>query len=383
MDYARHNAEVKAVWDAYNAGSPVRPPLVFGINTRHTVFDREANPHGVTFEQYFADPDRMLAYQLEHQDFVRHNVPQDAEMGLPKDGWNVWVDLQNVYEAAWFGCPVRFYADQVPDTEPILADDANKRDLFARGLPDPRGGFLAKNIEFYEHMKKRQSEGYTYRGLPLASVGLGGMGTDGPLTVACNLRGTTEFMTDLADDPEYAHELLDFITTATIARIKTYRAMVGQPEQSGDFWFADDSLQLVSTRMYEEMILPMHRRLVRELAGGHAVGIHLCGDSTRHFRFLRDNLGVRSFDTGFPVDFGWLRDQVGPDVQIHGGPKVAFLLAATPGEVKREVERILSSGVRGGGKFVLREGNNLAPNTPRENLWAMYEAVKELGARPD
>jgi uroporphyrinogen-III decarboxylase len=32
-----------------------------------------------------------------------------------------------------------------------------------------------------------------------------------------------------------------------------------------------------------------------------------------------------------------------------------------------------------GGRFVLREGNNLAPGIPLENLWAMYDTVKEYG----
>jgi len=32
-----------------------------------------------------------------------------------------------------------------------------------------------------------------------------------------------------------------------------------------------------------------------------------------------------------------------------------------------------------GGRFVLREGNNLAPCTPLENIEAMYEAGKLYG----
>jgi uroporphyrinogen-III decarboxylase len=32
-----------------------------------------------------------------------------------------------------------------------------------------------------------------------------------------------------------------------------------------------------------------------------------------------------------------------------------------------------------GGKFILREGNNLAPGTPIENVAAMYEACKKFG----
>ena len=79
------------------------------------------------------------------------------------------------------------------------------------------------------------------------------------------------------------------------------------------------------------------------------------------------------------VELGMLRAQVGPDVEILGGPRVAFLLAATPAEVRREVRRILSSGIMRGGRFVLREGNNLPPGVPVENLWAMYDTAKEYG----
>ena len=52
---------------------------------------------------------------------------------------------------------------------------------------------------------------------------------------------------------------------------------------------------------------------------------------------------------------------------------------ATPAEVKANCREILGSGVTEGGKFILREGNNLAPGTPEENVAAMYEAAKEYG----
>lgn len=51
----------------------------------------------------------------------------------------------------------------------------------------------------------------------------------------------------------------------------------------------------------------------------------------------------------------------------------------TPAQVRQETLRILRSGVMEGGKFILREGNNLAPGTPLENLHAMYETAKEAG----
>ena len=380
VDFEQHNTEVKEVWDAYHRREPIRVPIIFGINPRYTMFGHEANPRGIEFEEYSNDPQIMMERQLEHQDWVRHNVPQDAEMGLPKNGWNVYVDFQNYYEAAWFGCEMRYYPGQVPDVTPLLKDDDKKRMLFDRGIPDPfTGGAMKKNWAFYDYFKKKQEKSYTWKGLPIANIGLAGAGTDGPVSIACNLRGATEFMTDLLADTEYALQLLDYITEATIIRIKAYRQKLGQPLKTDGWGFADDSIQLISPKMYKEYILPFHKRLIDEFSEGGPNSIHLCGDATHHFRFLRDTFNIQSFDTGFPVDFSSLRRQLGPDVQIYGGPSVMILQTASPDEVCAEVKRILTSGVMEGGRFVLREGNNLPPGVPIENLWAMYEAGKEYG----
>lgn len=381
IDFAAHNAQVRQVWDAYRARRPLRVPLVFGINTRYTLLDEQANARGIGFERYFHDAQTMLEGNLQHKEWIRFHVPQDAEMGAPADGWDVHVDFQNVYEAAWFGCKLRFNEGQVPDSEPLLQDDKNKRLLFERGQPDPFStGLMARNWEFYDYFVEQQKRGFEWLDKPLKSVTPSGLGTDGPLTVACNVRGAGEFLTDLAEDPDYALELLDFITTATINRIRAYRQRLGHPLKTPSWGFADDSLQLISTSFYREFIFPFHQRLVDAFSEGGPNGIHLCGDSTRHFAFLRDNLNIQSFDTGFPVDFTALRESVGRDVEILGGPAVPFLAQATPGEVMAETQRILESGICSGGRFVLREGNNLAPGTPLENLWAMWDAVHAFGS---
>ena len=102
----------------------------------------------------------------------------------------------------------------------------------------------------------------------------------------------------------------------------------------------------------------------------------MCGDASRHFKTLRDELRVFEFETGFPINFTNLRQQLGPDVTIHGGPNIMILRDGSAQEVQLETRRILRSGILDGGKFVLREGNNLAPHTPFENLAAMYQEVK-------
>jgi hypothetical protein len=344
------------------------------------MFDHEANPRGITFKDYSEDPQLMMERQLEHANWIRHHIPQDAEKGLPADGWLVYVDLQNYYEAAWLGCNVRYYDGQVPDSEPMLQDENRKWSIFDRGIPDPfTGGVMRRNWEFYDYFKMKQAEGYTHNDLPIAQVSPAGLGTDGPVTIACNLRGATEFMIDLLADTDYALKLLDFITSAIILRICAYRERLDLPMKTTEWGFADDSIQMLSGAMYRDYVFPFHRRLVETFSEGGPNAIHLCGDSTRHFRFLRDRLNIQSFDTGYPVDFARLRLDLGPDVEIKGGPSIVLLQTATPEEVRREVRRILTSGIMEGGRFILREGNNLPPGVPLENLWAMYEAGKEYG----
>lgn len=379
IDFEAHNQEVKAVWEAYGAAKPTRVPMVLGVNVRYYLFSPWLNPRGITFKEYFDDPGLMVETQLEFQHYVRHNLLHDAELGMPKESWGaVTVDFQNTYEASWFGCPWRFDEGQVVDTEPILSDD-NKRMLFDRGIPDPfTGGSMARNMEFWERMKEFV-EDYSFMGLPVAGAYPTGLGTDGPFTAAASLRGATEVCMDMYEDPGYVRDLLSYITEATIVRIRAYRELLGHEMKPKCWGFADDSIQLLSTEMYREFVLPCHKRLVSELGGEGPHSIHLCGDATRHFRTIRDELNVMAFDTGFPVDFGPLREELGPDAQINGGPSVQLLMRATPDEVHEEVRRILSSGVMEGGKFVLREGNNLSPGIPEANVAAMFMAAKEFG----
>jgi len=377
-DWTQHNEEVKAVWQAYRDRKPIRVPFILGINPRLTMFDHPANPKNISFEQYTNDASLMLERQLEHANWVRHNIPHDIEMGLPEK-WRVYVDFQNIYEAAWFGCPVKYYEGQVPDTEPLLNDD-NKRMLFDKGIPDPfTGGMQKKAFEMRDALIELTSGGYEFMARPVEIGLVPGLGTDGPMTVCCNIRGAAEFCLDLAMDTDYALELLNFVTDAIIARMSAYRDYFGLPQKDQGSGFADDSIALLSPAMYEEFILPLHRRILDAFSIGGPNSVHLCGDATRHFPMLSEKLNIKSFDTGFPVDFAWLRSTLGPDVEILGGPSVPFLQSATVEQTLAESKRILQSGIKDGGRFILREGNNLSPDVPLANIEAMYLAAKTWG----
>jgi uroporphyrinogen-III decarboxylase len=161
--------------------------------------------------------------------------------------------------------------------------------------------------------------------------------------------------------------------------MKAWRERAGIPVPQEGFGSADDAIELLSSEQYREFVLPLHRRLYDQFGAPGNRGIHLCGDAQRHFTTIHEELGVVSFDTGFPIDFAQLRRDLGPDVLISGGPRVTLFLEDSPEPVIAETERILRSGILTGGRFILQEANNLAPCARLRVCEAFYETGKRLG----
>lgn len=370
------NEEKRAVWEAYRHRRPIRVPVLVATNPRVILLDPRLCPTGYDFERYFDDPSIMLDVQLRHALYratVLHRFTDDP-VG-PPDVWKVGVDRQNVYEAAALGAPLVYRPGQVPDTEPVL-QGADRERVFEVDIAHPlRNAFHARALSICRAMRE-QSRGLQFEGRPVKVRPYAPTGTDGPLTVATSLRGQGIYE-DLIADTDYATRLLGFITEAAIHRVRGFRDYWG--DQTLPAGLADDSVQLISPTLYREMVLPHHRRFYDAFLPDGPRSIHLCGDSARHFRLLRDALRITSFDTGFPVDFGRMRAELGPDVEILGGPPVSLLLHGSADQVYERSKEILLSGIKEGGRFVLREGNNLPPCTPGENLAAMYQACLDHG----
>ena len=386
-DFTRHNEEVATVWKAYREGCPTRVPVSVHGSIRNLIQNPELNTTGFTFEDFFTNPEAQIQCQLAYQAWYRNHVVCDREMGPPADGWSLAVDFQNSYDAGWFGCPMHYDGNVVPDTVEILRDDKQK--LYEMECPDLlRGGLLGRGMEFFEYMQER-CRSLEFQGLPVHPPRtIPGEGCDGPLDAAYKLRGAAEVCLDMLTDPGYYHDLMGFITDCLIRRMKAIRQWrwerlsaspdKGQFKRPG-YSFADDAVVLLSVAQYREFVLPYHQRLADEFSDGGRASVHLCGDATRFFPMLRDELNVYAFDTGFPVDHGALRQALGPDVQIQGGPSVMLLKAGPVDAIRDRVRSICQSGIMAGGRFVLIAANNMAPCTPVEHVAAMYQAAKEFG----
>lgn len=378
-DFQEHNAESSELWKAFAANCHERIPVRLNTNPRILMLDPAYNHRGLDYETYMNDADTMGQAVLEWLYWTRFLLPGDQEKGLP-ESWKLAIDFENLYDAAWFGCPVHYRAGQVPDTLPILDDD-HKRMLFDRGAPEPFAGEWAeKCLAMLEVFHEKCTDGWTFLGQPVVPPdNVPFAGNDGVFTVAANLRGATNLCLDMLADPEYVHELLGYITEAFVARMMAWRERLGMPAVLEEAGIADDCIELLSTDQYREFVLPYHKRIFEAFGSSGKRSIHLCGDAQRHFRIVKDELGVTSFDTGFPVDFGQFRRDLGPDVLISGGPHISFFLKDDPAPIQQEVRRILTSGVLEGGRVILQEGNNLPPRARLDVCEAFYAEGKRLG----
>ncbi len=372
------NEEKQGVWRAYRDRNPVRVPVLLGANPRVVLLDPQWNPKGITFAEYFTKAEALIEIQLQFMEYQTQVLNQycDSPVGRPKE-WTFYVDNQNSYDSLYFGAPVEFRDGQVSDTVPILSGSDKER-IFEMDIEHPLDNpFIKQCLQRYEDIKSALGS-LSYHGMTF-KVNPPILGFDGHLTIATCLRGV-ELYSDIYEDPNYVRRLMDFIHHAVIIRNQALAELFGQKAfhgQSG--WFADDSIQLISNKTYKELVLPFHRAwyAMWSVEGPHS--IHLCGDATRHFPTIHEELHVNSFDTGFPVDHGWLRRTLGDDVELLGGPEVSILLNGTSKQVYERTREILESGIMEGGRFILREANNLPPNVPEENLAAMYRCCLEHG----
>lgn len=134
----------------------------------------------------------------------------------------------------------------IPDAEALekKLDEVEKMDLRAFMLPAN-----------WESEKKRMFEQYGIKPGPVHHI-------RGPVTLACSLMGTTEFLYFLADEDELAERWSNDIADVIIkmAEIMDEEAGLSGKETHG-FSFADDNSCLLSPQLYEKFGYPVLKKV--------------------------------------------------------------------------------------------------------------------------
>jgi uroporphyrinogen decarboxylase len=196
---------------------------------------------------------------------------------------------------------------------------------------------------------------------------------------AWQLRGMQEFLMDLALQPALPEYVMDRLLEVHLEN--TRQVLELARDQLDMLYFYDDVATqkslLISKAMWRQQIRPRHAKLV-ELAHayGKPVMYHCDGALYPLIPELLD-MGIDVLNPVQPnvpgMDMARLKAEFGDRLTFHGGVDIVETLPkGTPAQVVEEVRaRIDVLGQNGG--YILCSSHHLQPDTPVENILAMYD----------
>jgi uroporphyrinogen decarboxylase len=204
--------------------------------------------------------------------------------------------------------------------------------------------------------------------------GLNG-GVAGPLSFAANLRGHTQILYDLVQNPALVHHLLDISLEAAASFAEAQVRDGGM----GTINIYDPVATLISTPMVEEFSFAYLERLIERIKAQDAlVLLHICNDTTRLLdRMVEIGADILSLDV--QVDLAEAKEIVGDRAALSGHVATNHLALHTPEAIYEESCRCIRRAARGG-RFTLSSSCEVPTDTPPENIDAMVRAAREYGA---
>ncbi len=345
-----------------------RVPVLLGIEVRYLLHAR-----GISFNEYFSDPQTQFIHQIENIKWRVENIPDDW---LTVDAITVSPDFQNVANASGCGCEVLWQEVETPRTiQRLMTLD----EMCHYELPVWRSTLWGKKVEWYFAMKELADN---------VDVRLNGERI--PVNVALSISGDSPFMSAvelagasfyewLVEAPDACQEFLQRIAERYVVVETEYRNITGRPIRDG-LNYSDDSAQVISLKQYREFCVPIARRLYDIFGCDRFDGrmMHLCGRNVHLHPALLNDLNITLLH-GFgsanrPEEMHLLAGKV----ILQGNIDPITLYQGSATDVEAETGRLLEIlGPYGG--LVLSDGFNVVPGTPIDMLEAVRNTSKRFG----
>ena len=190
---------------------------------------------------------------------------------------------------------------------------------------------------------------------------------EGPAAEAADLRGLSELMIDLIDDPGFCEDLMDLCVEVGIefarAQIDAGADTVG---------IGDAVASQVSPAVYRQLILPREKALVKAIQSmGAWVRLHICGDITHLLPGIA-SLGVDLLDLDHMVDMAAVRGAIGSRVVLTGNIDPVKVLQGNPRAIRSGIAEAYRSV---GDPYMVGAGCEIPSGTPAANLRALCEEI--------
>jgi len=197
----------------------------------------------------------------------------------------------------------------------------------------------------------------------------------GPITTASMITGTSEFLTYLNEDPDYAREVIALALDCVknVCRVM-FEAGVDAVNILDPFCSSD----VIPPDIYREFGLPAQKELFAYITEIGGVGMtHIC---TYTLPILQDVAGNASINMNgdFYPGMDHAKQAIGDRLSLMGSVSpFATLMHRTPEEVAREVKKLAAEvGYNGG--WICMPGCDIDWTVPDENLRAMIDTCASL-----
>ncbi len=203
-----------------------------------------------------------------------------------------------------------------------------------------------------------------------------GRGDQGPFSLACEIRGMSEFLLDLAmgEELDKVHQLLEFCLDVS------ERYCLAQIEQGAHATSIGDSPSgpdVISPDYYRKFAYPYVEKLAQRLKKRDIIlAYHICGNATPIISdMVRSGADIIEIDQ--KSDQVAVKDVAAGKATLLGPIDPSAVMAfGTPELVEEKCFEALDNLASGSG-FILGPGCALPPTTPDENIDAMIESAKK------
>lgn len=198
--------------------------------------------------------------------------------------------------------------------------------------------------------------------------------------MVCRLRGMENALLDLASDRETTIDLLNKCETFSIELCKK----ACEQYELDWLWTGDDvggqNGMMMNPKIWREMVKPRLRNIVHVgKSKGLWVAYHSCGS----IRPIIPDLIEIGIDVLNPIQCNCpgmdpfeLKSEFGKHMSFMGGIDTQGMLpTGTAAQVRNYTETLIEKMTSDGGGFILAASHTIPPETPFDNIFAMYEAA--------
>jgi len=193
------------------------------------------------------------------------------------------------------------------------------------------------------------------------------------------LRGFENLLLDPYVDERSFCSLRDRIVEYNLAIIDEWLKRGADGIFFSDDWGSQKGL-LIHPDVWRKFYKPSYQRMFdRVRSGGAHVWMHMCGNVVAILPDLID-IGLNVLNPVQPqaMDVQLLSREFGGRLCFYGGIDVqGLLIHGSPQQVKRQVRRLVELFGRFDGGYIGGTSHSIMPETPLDNIIAMYEAFLE------